>query len=54
MRIKWRKFEGGYEVMLYLGDTRMLIVPQERWSVSTFYGLVRGSGMMLVPIKEEI
>jgi hypothetical protein len=52
MRIKWRKFKGGYEVRLYLGDTHSLIVPQERWAVSTFYGSVRGSGITLVA-KEE-
>lgn len=54
MRIKWRKFPGGYEVRLYLGDTHSLLVSQERWSVTTFYGPIKGVGMTLVPIKEEV
>ena len=52
MRIKWRKFQGGYEVMLYLEDTKCVgcLAPMERWSVSTFYGPIKGSGSKLIPI----
>ncbi len=53
MRFKWRKFQGGYEVMVYLGDTVSLIVPMEYWLVSTFYGPIRGTGSKMLPIQEE-
>jgi hypothetical protein len=52
MRIRWIKIDGGYKVMLYLGNTESFIIPKERWAMNIFCYGIMAYGVDLIPIKE--